>query len=189
MISHMIDIKQNSSLAPLTTFKIGGEAKYLVEIKNAKELAEAFAFARENSLKTIILGGGSNVLVSDNGFDGLVIVMKNDTLEIDEEYINVGAGVALSALVRFAAENGLTGLEWAVGIPGTVGGAVRGNAGAYGGCMADVVESIEAINIEEFLISNSEFLNKSQLPITNYQLQNCEFSYRSSVFKKNPELV
>lgn len=185
----MINIQKNIPLAPLTTFKIGGPARHFVEVKNAEELAEAFAFARENSSKTVVLGGGSNILVSDNGFDGLVIMMKNDTLEVDGESINVGAGTSLSELVRFAAENGLTGLEWAVGIPGTVGGAVRGNAGAYGGSISDSASSVEVFAPEKFLIYNSEFLNKSQSLITNYELQNCEFSYRTSIFKKSPKFV
>jgi len=187
----MIDIKENIPLAPLTTFRVGGPAKYLVEVKNAEELGEAFEFARQNSLQTLIFGGGSNVLVSDNGFDGLAIMMKGGQLELDGETITVGAGVLLSELVRFAAENGLSGLEWAVGIPGTVGGAIRGNAGAYSGNIGELVESVWFVDISELDGKTSEMQN-ANLKMQNTKELNkeeCGFEYRSSVFKKNAGLI
>lgn len=183
----MLNIKQNVPLAPLTTFKVGGPAKYFAEVINLQEFEEALAFARDKNLKAFVLGGGSNVVISDSGFDGLVIVMKNKECEIKDTEIICGAGLPLSELVRFASDNGLSGLEWAVGIPGNVGGAVRGNAGAYGGSMADVVENVEAMNIDEITNSKLQISNKFQ--IINYQLPNCEFSYRNSIFKQNPNLV
>lgn len=172
----MLNVKQNISLSLLTTFRIGGPARYLAEVRDKKDLEEAFDFAHKNSLETVILGGGSNVLVSDKGFDGLVVLMKNNFLEIDGTVVSVGAGTALSELVRFAAESGLAGLEWAVGIPGTVGGAIRGNAGAYGGEIGNNVESVEIADLKK-------------LQIVGYGLEECEFGYRSSIFKKDSSLI
>ena len=166
----MISIQKNIPLAPLTTFKIGGPAKFFVEAKNEAELLEALDFANKNSLEIFMLGGGSNILFSDKGFSGLVIKMQESK---EDRY---WAGNSLAGLVSFFKENSFTGLEWAVGIPGTIGGAVRGNAGAYGGQMADNIESVQVLNLE----------NKK---IINYSCADCQFAYRNSIFKKKKELI
>ena len=122
-------IQKNISLASLTTFRIGGSAKFFIEARDKDELPEAIKWAEKSKEKIFILGGGSNVLINDAGVDGLVIKINNKELKVGGEKIECGAGLELAKAVVEAARNGLSGLEWAGGIPGTVGGAIRGNAG------------------------------------------------------------
>ena len=171
-----MEIKENIQLAPFTSFKIGGPAKYFIEISAEEELLEALQFAKENKLEVFVLGGGSNILISDNGFDGLVIKIKNAEIKIIEDKIETGVGISLSELVGLAAQNSLIGLEWAVGIPGTLGGAIRGNAGAFGGSISNNLESVKIINLDNL---EWVFMKKDE----------CAFSYRSSIFKENKNLV
>ncbi|OGI17647.1 MAG: UDP-N-acetylenolpyruvoylglucosamine reductase [Candidatus Moranbacteria bacterium RIFCSPHIGHO2_02_FULL_40_12b] len=172
----MIKLEKNISLSNYTTFRIGGPAKFFIEVKNEEELLEALDYAKKNNLDFFILGGGSNLLVSDKGFDGLVIKMHNSSFLIHNSSLECGAGVPLAKAVRESVNSGLTGLEWAAGIPGTVGGAVRGNAGAFGGNASDVVKKVSVLNTEE-------------LGIKNYELSDCNFKYRDSVFKQNKNLI
>jgi UDP-N-acetylmuramate dehydrogenase len=172
----MVNIQKNIPLAPLTTFKIGGPAKFFCVAKDESELLEALDFAKENSLEIFMLGGGSNVLFSDSGFNGLVIRLLNTKYQILNTEIECDAGLQLSEVVKLAKENNLTGMEWAVGIPGTVGGAVRGNAGAPWGCMADSIESVRTINLE----------NKE---IIDYSCEDCKFAYRDSIFKSSNNFI
>jgi len=180
----MINIQKNIPLAPLTTFKIGGPARFFVEVKNETELMEALDFARAKKLTIFILGGGSNVLFSDKGFNGLVIrmqevrSMKQGVGSKKQEIIECWTGENLASVVNFAKENDLTGMEWAMGIPGTVGGAVRGNAGAFGGEMADNLESVRALKI-----------SGSRTSIVEYKKADCNFSYRNSFFKETPGMI
>ncbi len=206
-----MDFQKNILLSKYATLKVGGPAKFFCEAKDGKEIAEALQFAREKKMPVFVLGGGSNVLVSDKGFDGLVIRIMNHKLRIKNENVECGAGCQLATIVNESVKAGLSGMEWAAGIPGTVGGAIRGNAGAFGGEMADCIESVKVLEILNLITnkgstfplsdksSNSSRLNlkkipqsqafKSQLQITNYKLQKCEFSYRDSIFKKNPNLI
>jgi len=182
----MLNIQKNVKLSEYSTFKIGGEAKEFVEVKNEKEFLEVINYVKENNLKFFILGGGSNVLFDDRGFEGIIIKISapsprraqqgGPALGWQDTSLEFWAGYSLSSLVNFARDNNLTGLEWAVGIPGTIGGAVRGNAGAFGGAMADVIAEVKAYDT-------------SELKVVNYELKNCDFGYRDSIFKKNPELV
>lgn len=174
----MINIQKNVILAPYTTFKIGGPARFFTEVITEEELKEALGYAIKNKLKFFILGGGSNILVSDKGFDGLIIKFKNDECKIDGELIECGAGAPLLKVVRLATDNALTGLEWAAGIPGTIGGAVRGNAGAFGNNMHNSVEKIKVFFIED-----------DKILIKNFTVEDCEFEYRNSLFKKNNNLI
>ncbi|EKE16262.1 MAG: UDP-N-acetylenolpyruvoylglucosamine reductase [uncultured bacterium] len=173
-----IQIQENVLLASYTTFKIGGPARFFVAVKNEEEILQALEYAKKNKINFFILGGGSNIVVSDNGFEGLVIKMENTKRKIQDETIEVGAGISLAELVSEAAKNGLAGLEWAAGIPGTLGGAVRGNAGAFGGEMAKIIESISAIEISE-----------NNIRINKYTNQQCGFGYRTSFFKKQSNLI
>ncbi|MFH1193631.1 MAG: UDP-N-acetylmuramate dehydrogenase [bacterium] len=141
----MIDIKENESLSKYTTFHLGGVAKYFVVVKTEEELREALDFAVKNNLRYFILGGGSNLLFGDEGFDGLVIKIFFMEIEIGEDWVSAGAGVPLLLLIKKTAEAGLAGLEGFAGIPGTVGGAVCGNAGAYGKSVADFLEKAEIL--------------------------------------------
>lgn len=123
-------VVENEPLANHTTFCIGGQARYFFEAKREIDITDAINAAKEAGILFFILGGGSNVLVSDKGFDGLVIKVSNSEIYFDEKgMIDAGAGAPLAKIVRGALERGFAGLEFAVGIPGTLGGAIYGNAG------------------------------------------------------------
>ena len=143
------DIFFDEPLKNHSTFKIGGNAEILYIPKNEKALIAAVNFSKENDIPFHILGNGSNVLISDNGLKGIVIKLfggLTDLLYLGDGIIAVGAGVSLTRLCNFALEKSLTGLEFAYGIPGTVGGAVYMNAGAYGGEIKDVLMSVRTFN-------------------------------------------
>jgi UDP-N-acetylmuramate dehydrogenase len=168
----MLNIKENILLKEYTTFNIGGNAKYFVEVATVDELKETLDFARDKGLKYFILAGGSNVLFSDDGFDGVVIKIKIGGIEIKDEQVIVGSGVVLLDFLEEVAESGLSGGENLAGIPGSVGGAIRGNAGAFGTEIKDILVSVEVLNIET---GNVEIFDNKK----------CEFGYRNSFFKKN----
>jgi len=168
-------LKQNIILAKYTTYKIGGPADYFVSVKNYEELKKALQFAEDNSLPIFILAGGSNVLFSDNGFRGLVIKIDNKELNVNGNEITAGAGVLMNDLVSQSIENSLAGLEWAGGLPGTVGGAIRGNAGCFGGEIKDIVKEVAVLTYEG--------------EIKLYKGEDCRFNYRDSIFKRNNEII
>jgi UDP-N-acetylmuramate dehydrogenase len=174
-----IEISKNVPLAPQTTIKIGGNAKFFVEVATDEEIIAAVEYAQKNNLNIFILGGGSNVLISDQGFDGLVIKIKNSEIKIiDECSVICDAGVSLMHLVNFSVAENLSGLEWAAGIPGTVGGAVRGNAGAFGGEMKNSIEEIKILDT-----------NKTPLKIEYCQNGECKFDYRNSIIKEKNTII
>jgi len=140
------NFQKNISLAQFTTFRIGGPARYFFIAKTSQDLVEAVRFAQKKDLPFFILGGGSNLLVSDKGYDGLVIKINNEQRTVNNNIISSEAGTKLSDLVSFSIENNLTGLEWAIGIPGTIGGAVKTNASCFGGEMKKIVKKIEKID-------------------------------------------
>ncbi len=201
----MLEIKKDVLLSSYTTFRIGGPARFFAEIKSEDELSEALKYAKENNLKFFILGGGSNVLVSDQGYDGIVIKNKLSafSFQLSACTIKVDAGVPLAKVVSESVNNGLTGMEWAAGIPGTAGGAVRGNAGAFGGSMRNVVENVRVLEISNFPVSPAgrqfPISNKNQnakckmqnddVKIKNFANKKCKFDYRNSIFKKNKNLI
>jgi len=173
----MLKIQENVPLSSYTSFGIGGPARYFVEVEKVEDLKEAVKMAKEKNLEFFILGGGSNVLVSDAGFSGMAVKIKMEGIEkLEENVFKVGAGVVLSKLVKYAVENSLTGLEWAVGIPGTLGGAIVGNAGTAEGEMQDSIRKVEFFDIEKFGVF---FLEKEK----------CDFEYRSSYFKGKSHLI
>lgn len=172
----MLSIQENILLAPYTTFKIGGPARWFVCVRTAKELQEAFVWAKTKELQTFLLGGGSNILVSDKGFSGLVIHLESSDPRREDFSLIAFAGTTLSSVVDMARDCSLEGMQNLAGIPGLVGGAVRGNAGAFGVEMKDIVFSVKALNgktLEEKVFSNEE----------------CHFSYRMSVFKEEGWIV
>lgn len=137
---------RDEPLSRHTSFRIGGPADLWVVVPDAARLAEAVSAAQDLEVPTTVLGGGTNVLVSDRGVRGLVARFRASLGRpgaVSEGLYRVSCGAPLAGLVRWTVRQGLAGLEWAVGIPGTVGGAVLGNAGAYGGCMADVLRRVE----------------------------------------------
>ncbi|HPO06589.1 MAG TPA: UDP-N-acetylmuramate dehydrogenase [Candidatus Pacearchaeota archaeon] len=176
-------IKQNEPLANHCTYRIGGPARVLFLAANEREIIAGIETAEENRFKMMILGGGSNILFSDRGFDGLVLKLANNFIKIAEEKENravvlAGAGAPLAALVKFALDNSLAGMEWAAGIPGTAGGAIRGNAGAFGREIGAAVLRVRALEIS----------GKSIVPAIVGK-EDCAFGYRESVFKRNKNLV
>lgn len=183
----MLKIQKNIFLSKHTTFRIGGEAKFFVEAGSEKELKEALEYATKNKLKVFVLAGGSNVLFSDEGFDGFIIKLntnKKNIHEINENEIECWAGTNLNDVVNFAKDKGLAGMENLAGVPGTIGGAVRGNAGAFGTSTGDLVEEV---NVAKITNPKSQIPNKLQ--ISNYKKRKCGFGYRSSVFKENSDLI
>src|SRR3990167_3232653 len=175
-----MNIQKNIPLVKYTTFRIGGPARYFITAKSAEDLIEAVRFAKAKKLPYFILGGGSNLLVSDEGFNGVIIKNQNSKIKIQNynskfKIIQAEAGVNLGKLVRYSAKQGLTGLEWAIGVPGTLGGAIRGNAGAFGHSVSEFIKEVKSLN--------------SKLQVISYKLQDLNFGYRDSIFKKNKENI
>ncbi|HLD20752.1 MAG TPA: UDP-N-acetylmuramate dehydrogenase [Patescibacteria group bacterium] len=133
---------ENEPMSKHTNFRIGGPAKWFVEVRSVEELQNVLDVARENELATFVFGGGSNLLASDQGFDGIVIKIAMRTYDIQGTRVRADAGVLSSGLARATANAGLKGLTWAISLPGTVGGGVRGNAGCFGGEMKDHCTSV-----------------------------------------------
>ena len=142
-----IAYKENEPLAAHCTFKIGCPARLFVQPVDRAQLCRAVALCKAQGVRYYLLGNGSNILFADEGYDGAVLAISSmqDTVEVHGTQLTAGAGVRLSALCKTALEHGLTGLEFAYGIPGTVGGAVYMNAGAYGGEMKDVLASVDVL--------------------------------------------
>ena len=163
-------------LADYATLKVGGTARYFAEIFSVKELQEAVSFAREKNIPLVILGGGSNVLLSDSGVDGLVVKVSikgtvwSDVDSSGRVGVSVGAGESWDDFVRGAVEKGFWGLENLSGIPGTVGASPVQNIGAYGAEVKDVIVSVETFNRNTG--ETRKLFNKD-----------CAFSYRASIFK------
>lgn len=169
-------LEPNKPLAPFSTFKTGGPAQWFILADSVELLSDAIKMARAEQLNYVVIGGGSNLLISDDGFDGLVIKVALKGIQlIDKTQIDCFAGEDLMALIRFAEENGLTGLEFASGIAGTVGGAIYGNAGAYGGEIKDVLTEVTLVDCE----GNIKKVNPAY----------CKFRYRDSYLKKSKEIV
>ncbi len=160
-----------------TTFRIGGNADYFVKPGNADEVAAVIAVCREYSISYFILGNGSNLLVSDDGYRGMIInIMDNmDSVTVDGRIITAQAGAMLVRVSVMARDNALTGLEFASGIPGTIGGAVYMNAGAYGGEMKNVVKTVRAID---------EYGRIYEL-----DSEKMDFSYRHSIVEERKLIV
>jgi UDP-N-acetylmuramate dehydrogenase len=140
---------RDEPLASYTSFRIGGPADIVLEAASVDALCQAVRLTNECGVPYMVLGGCTNVLVADAGVRGLVILARGQRFGMtDEGLLAVEAGTRLGEVARWSVEQGWEGLEWAVGIPGTVGGAVVGNAGAYGGCMADNVRWLEVLNAQ-----------------------------------------
>ncbi len=172
-------LQRNISLAFYTTFKIGGKAKFFYIAKSNNDLIKAVNKAKKSRVHFFILGNGSNILVSDKGFDGLVIKISakgGPASGWQNTKIVAETGTSLGRLVGKSIKSGLTGLEWAVGIPGTLGGAIRGNAGAFSGSMAEIVKTIKVFDAK----------NQKIRILKN---KDCKFGYRDSIFKRNKNLI
>ncbi len=172
----MQEIRENVPLAPITTFGIGGPARYFVDVRSESDIKEAIRWANERKLKFVVLGGGSNVLVPDEGLDALVIHLVGNLYGISRGTLDTWAGTNLLVAIRACGEQGSGGWEKLAGIPGTIGGAIRGNAGAFGGEIQDFTIRVRALHSRTGEIR--EFVNRE-----------CDFSYRHSFFKANPEWI
>ncbi len=171
------DVLPNEELSKHTTFKIGGPCKAFISINGSECLKELIQFADDKEYPYFVMGKGSNLLFDDRGFNGVIFHLGSDFSSIsmiDETTIKAEAGCSLMNVCRFAYENGLGGLEFAFGIPGSVGGAVYMNAGAYGGEIKDVLVSAKAINKGKVLEFNADDM---------------DLSYRHSIFQKNGFIV
>src|SRR3989344_2451494 len=140
-----IEFQQNVPLAPHTSLKIGGPAEYFAEISDRDELREAFAEAQRRGLAVTMLGGGTNVLIDDSGISGLVLVVRMRGISSWGNRLITDAGTPMAEFVARSVADGLTGFAWAGGLPGTVGGAVFGNAGTFGKATGDALESVEIV--------------------------------------------
>jgi len=181
-----VQLRQAVPLAPLTTMKVGGPADYFVTVTTTDQLLKVVRWARRIDLPYFILGGGSNILISDRGIRGLVIENRCRQVRIDappccefphddRPYLMAESGAAMAGVARTSVRAGLTGLEWAVSVPGTVGGAVVGNSGAHGGEVKDNLVSALLID--------------SAGEVQEYQVTDFAYAYRDSALKRLQPLV
>ncbi len=171
------DILFNEPMSRHTTFRIGGDAKCLIRIRDKAQLLKLVPYLQITGQDYFILGNGSNLLVGDKGYSGFIVKLDSSMgeIRIEGERMTVPAGVLLARAATEAREHSLSGLEFASGIPGTIGGGIVMNAGAYGGEMKQVVESVEVMNREgEILVLDNDTM---------------EFGYRTSVIKNRPFIV
>ena len=176
--NYRFEVKLNENMSRHTTFKIGGNAEVFITVCHIEGLIDIISRCQANEVPYMVIGKGSNLLVSDKGIDGVVIRLDGDFNRIkliDEETIYCGAGVSMAKLCNFACEKGLSGLEFAWGIPGSAGGAVYMNAGAYGGEMKDVVVSAEHID--------------SDNNIGTFNLEQLNLGYRHSIYTDNGYII
>lgn len=167
-------------------YEIGGIARYLLVCNSREDIIEAFEFIKKEKIgKYFVVGLGTNLLFTDELFDGAVVSIRIDTNVYSEHIRMVGkdvveayAGVTLDSVIQFSFENNLIGLEWAGGLPGTIGAAIRGNVGAFGGEIKDVFYKAEVLDVSG---------NKSEVKVLNKR--DIRFTYRSSTVKKNPKMV
>jgi UDP-N-acetylmuramate dehydrogenase len=167
-------LKRSEPIAPYTTFGIGGPADVLVEAYTEQALQQVVREAIDTGTRWLLIGGGSNLLVGDTGFRGLVIVNRIEHLRVNGTRIVAGAGADLGEVVEAAREHSLAGIEFAIDIPGTVGGAIRGNAGAFGRSVADISVRIR-------LLEGTELVDRAPSELG--------FAYRHSNLKLNDHIV
>ena len=172
-----IELLENENMSRHTSFKIGGAADIYLCPQSADELKTVLSVARAENIPLTIIGNGSNLLVSDDGINGAVIstIKCNKIKKLDENTIYADAGASLTAVCLAAKDAGLTGLEFAYGIPGSIGGALFMNAGAYGGEMKDITESAESITLDGELISR--------------KAEDMNLGYRQSIYRENGEII
>lgn len=163
------NVQENISLAPFTTFKIGGNARFFIKAETDEQVIETFDFAHEHEFELFVLGGGSNVLISDKGFDGLVLQIALKGIEVKGNIVTVKAGEDWDDFVEFCVENNLAGIECLSGIPGLVGGTPIQNVGAYGQEVSETITKVRVFDRK----------SKQILELTN---ADCKFGYRTSIF-------
>ncbi len=176
LFPHKFHIRQSVALSEYTSIRVGGKATFLAEINDQAHLIELFQFCLRENIRLLTLGGGTNVFFPESGFDGLVAIIKFDKITVHaDDRVTAEAGASLSALNRVCIDHALTGFEFSSGIPGTVGGAIYGNAGAYGNAVSDCFIAAKIITPDgEVQIVDNAFFN---------------FSYRTSQLKKNQAIL
>ena len=167
-------MKKNIPLKNKNTFKIGGKAKYYATPSSKEELLKVLEFTKKENLPYFILGKGSNLLISDKGFPGVVIELNFKEIIANKDVLKVGAGVSLNEFILKAKELNLGGVEWAIGIPGTIGGALYGNAGVPNHTISSIVKEVEVLKNNQVLILKNK---------------DCNFSYRDSIFKQKNDFI
>ncbi len=171
------DIYTNEPMSKHTTFKIGGTADIFVKLRSTEQIEKLLNLCKSKNVPIKIIGNGSNILVKDNGVRGIVAKICTNSYDfLNEETIRVDAGMLNSKVSRILLENSLTGFEFASGIPGTIGGAVKMNAGAYGSQMSDVVIKTKYIDLEDMQIKE---INKEEQ----------KFEYRKSIFSTTKRII
>ena len=169
-------LQLNFPMSSYTSFKIGGSADIAVFPENIDELLFVFDYIISNNIPYEILGNGTNILVSDQGIDGIVLIMtKMQSISIKDNKITVTAGNLLSEVAQFAMKHSLSGFEFAGGIPGSVGGAIYMNAGAYGSEVKDIIMNVTCLDL-------NGIVNKLYLP-------DLELGYRKSIFQDNQSII
>lgn len=175
-----MQILNDFSLSDIVYYRIGGTAKTVLKIQNKKDVEDAIVYLKKNPSKILVIGLGSNILLPDSVFSGVVLwfcTAKRSSIQLKKEnLIEVFASATLDDVIQFSFRHGLIGLEWAGGLPSTVGGAVRGNIGAFGGEIKDSIESVEVIDLNNF---SAKRLTRDQL----------KFSYRGSKIKEDKNLL
>ncbi len=169
-------IKEEFSLKEISFVKIGGKAKYFIEITNKKDLISILKWAKKNNLDYFIIGNASNILFDDGYFSGIVIKIKNQKFQIKKNYLIVSAGLLINDFLQKCIKCQIKDYEWLAGIPGTIGGAVYGNAGAYSRAIGEKVVKVKTINPDNF----EEII---------YSQKDCGFNYRTSIFKNKKEII
>ena len=198
-------IYMNEPMYKHTTFKVGGNADIFVKVKNISELKHVIKIAKKNSIQMTMIGNGSNILVKDKGIRGIVVKIDFEEIIIEKQndkevIVTVGAGVKLIALVQTLLKNSITGFEFASGIPGTIGGAIKMNAGAYGTEMKDIVISTKCLDLKRYnMISErmniddieiTEIIKKSDKPdIIELSNEEQKFTYRDSIFSNKRYVI
>ena len=172
-------IKYHEPMAKHTSFKIGGPAQCFINAESVEEIKQICKVASKNDINLTIIGNGSNLLVTDNGINGIVVKVNIKKFELefsnDDVSLIVGAGNKLGEIAQKLLRNEITGFEFAAGIPGTIGGAVRMNAGAYGKEMKDIVETVKYMDYDGNIYEKSN--------------KDLEFEYRKSMFAKNKFII
>lgn len=175
-LQNLPGLVDHEPMAKHTNFKIGGPARYYYVANSSEDLLNAVKLAEEQKIPWYVFGGGSNLLVSDKGFEGLMIQAANRGVNTEGDTMICEAGAMTAFVARRAAEAGLSGFAWAVGVPGTIGGAIYGNAGCYGGEMKDAIVSVDAYRLSD----------GTRIALSN---ADCGFEYRGSAFKHERYLI
>ena len=174
------NVKKNEPMSMHTTFRIGGVADIFATVNNEEDLIKVLTYLKAENIEHFIIGNGSNLLVSDSGYRGVILQLAGefDTVYVKDESIIAGSGALLAYIASMAQDKGLAGMEFASGIPGTMGGAIVMNAGAYGGEMKDIVAGVQIL-----------WLDQDEYRIEKVSTEDMKFMYRHSILKERDGVV